>query len=353
MKDRIQSLTRKPWALPAALAVLLMLGMALGIGVGHLARRPAVPPPVPATEPATNTVTEVPPAVPPEPPLPRVEDDANGPAEVVPEVLPPPPVAEVEEVKPPPVAPNPKPKSVSGKPAWQRYAVPFAAPAGRPMIVVVIDDLGLDKRRTKRAMDLPAPLTLSFMTYADDLAAMTATAHERGHELLEHMPMQAMSNHFNAGPNALEVGLPTEELQRRIQWGLDRFTGYVGVNNHMGSRFTADPEGMKVVMQEMKQHGLMFLDSVTTDHSAAPEAARQYGVPFAQRQVFLDNEQTLDTIREQLAKTEAIARKHGQAICIGHPHDTTLTALAEWLPGLEAKGFSMVPLTTLMKEHKP
>ena len=342
MKHRILRLMKLPWAIPAALAVLLILGMGLGIGLGHWLKGASPPSPVLAEAPVLNSE-------PPEPvPVPS-QDDVNGPAMVVPA-----PVV-LAEPPPPQPAPNldpaPKTKGVTGKAAWQRFAVPFTPQAGRPMIVVVIDDLGLDKRRTKRAIDLPSPITMSFMTYAEDLAEMTAAAHQHGHELLVHMPMQAMSTHFDAGPNSLDVGLPVDELHRRIQWGLDRFPGYVGVNNHMGSRFTSDSEGMRVVMQDMKQRGLLFLDSVTTNHSAAGEAARQQGVPFAQRQVFLDNEQNVDAIRQQLAQTEAIARKHGQAICIGHPHDTTLTALAEWLPGLEAKGFSVVPLTTLVKEH--
>ena len=238
------------------------------------------------------------------------------------------------------------------KPAWLRYSVPAKPVAGRPQITIVIDDLGLDKRRTRRAIELPAPLTLAFLTYSEDLPAQTEMAHEHGHELLVHMPMQALSSHFNAGPNVLEVGMSPDELHHRIQWGLDRFTGYVGVNNHMGSRFTGNVDGMVVVMQEMKQRGLLFLDSVTTDVSAAGDAAKRVGgVPFVQRQVFLDNEQSLESIREQLAKTETIARTHGHAVAIGHPHDSTITALAEWLPSLEGKGFSIVPLTTLVKEQ--
>ena len=350
MKQHLHSLARKPWAIPTAFGLLLALGVLLGVGFGHLVkhRHETTPPPVaevapPEPAPIIAAAPSVLEEIPPPPPY-HVEDDVNGPEEVAPV---PPPVVET--------APEPTPEpsgKTKGQPAWLRYAVPGHHGAGRPMIVVVIDDLGLDKRRTRRIIDLPAPLTLSFMTYAEDLAALTASAHEHGHELLVHMPMQAMSAHFSAGPNALEVGMPPQELHHRIDWGLSRFTGYVGVNNHMGSRFTADPAGMAVVMQEIKQRGLLFLDSVTTDHSAAPEAAHRQNIPFAQRQVFLDNEQTLDSIRQQLARTEAIAKKHGQAIAIGHPHDATLAALTAWLPTLEAKGFAIVPLTTLVKENR-
>ena len=375
MRYYLHTLIQKPWAIPAVMGLLLILGLALGIGVGHWVKRSHTPPPPPAVaaaapapqpeQPAAAPVpVDEPAPLPPIPnmpvpsmPVPNMEDDQNGPAVVVPMPAPvPPPPAQVaapppEAVLAPAVTAKPS-RSGNAQPAWLRFAVPSQPVAGRPMIVVVIDDLGLDKRRTHRTLDLPAPLTLSFMTYAEDLPAVTASAHQRGHELLVHMPMQAMSAHFSAGPNALEVGLPPDEIRRRMEWGLDRFTGYVGVNNHMGSRFTADGAGMQVVMQEIKKRGLLFLDSVTTDVSAAPDAAHKAGIPFAQRQVFLDNEQSQEAIRDQLAKTEAIARKHGQAIAIGHPHDATLAALAAWLPGLQAKGFDLVPLTTLVKEQR-
>lgn len=352
MKVKIPNFAKRHLSFSIIVGVTLLLGVGLGIGVGHWVKHHRTSPSVEA-----HSAT------------PNVADDRNGPAEVLP---PPPPAAAalpsepapepapIPETPPPPspVAPAPQkaspPESArsSTKPAWLKYAVAAKPSAGRPQISIVIDDLGLDKRRTKRAIELPAPLTLAFMTYADDLPSQTEMAHDHGHELLVHMPMQALSSHFNAGPNVLEVGMSADELHHRIQWGLERFTGFVGVNNHMGSRFTGNLDGMQVVMQELKQRGLMFLDSVTTDVSAAGDAAKRVGgVPFVQRQVFLDNEQSLDSIREQLAKTEAIARSHGHAIAIGHPHDATLTALADWLPTLEAKGFSVVPVTTLVKEQ--
>nr|CAM75020.1 Protein of unknown function DUF610 [Magnetospirillum gryphiswaldense MSR-1] len=219
------------------------------------------------------------------------------------------------------------------------------------MIAVVIDDLGVDRKRSERVTTLPAPLTLAWMTYADNLRPITQAARQRGHELMVHVPMQPQSESYDPGPDVLEVGLPTEELRRRLRWGLSRFDGFVGINNHMGSRFTADRAGMNVVMDEIRARGLLFLDSVTTQKSVAPDLARQYGVPFAARHVFLDNEMTVSAVRGQLAKTEAYARKYGAAIAIGHPHDGTIEALAGWLPGLEAKGFVLVPVTTIVKRE--
>ncbi len=335
---KIRGLTPRDWTLVGAGAGLLVVGIGIGIVIG----RAMIPPPPAPPQPIVQ-----------EQDAPQVHtgDDSNGP------VLVEPPSPEPEPALPEPTH-MAKPAEIqtatvaAARPAWRKFAVPVTVAADKPKIAIIIDDLGLDRRRTLRALDLPPPLTLAFLTYAEDLPAQTEAAHQHGHELLVHMPMQAVSSHFNAGPNTLEVGLSDQDLRARIDWGLGRFTGYVGVNNHMGSRFTADEPGMAIVMAEMKRRGLLFVDSVTTDVSQAGGAAKRLGVPFLQRQVFLDNEQTMDSIRHQLAETESIARRHGQAIAIGHPHDATLTALSEWLPTLAAKGFEIVPVTALLKEKK-
>ncbi len=243
----------------------------------------------------------------------------------------------------------PVPKQISGPPAWVRYAVPTPKTGGKPMIAIVIDDLGLDRKRSEKVTQLKGPLTLAWMTYAEDLPKMTRQARARGHELMLHVPMQPMSDSFNPGPDVLSITASPEENRRRLIWGLDRFEGFVGINNHMGSRFTADRDGMRVVMAELKKRGLLFLDSLTTDKSVGADLAKAEGVPFAARQVFIDNEQSVQAVLAQLSKAESYARKHGMAIAIGHPHDATIEALSQWLPGLEAKGLVLVPVTTIVR----
>ena len=354
----------KPWAVSLLMAVVLLGGVGIGIVVGYgiLSAR-SERQESKAWEQAEMQVDRPSPReemlVLPEPepekfdplipiPMPRpggMADDGFAPAAEE-EALPPVQLAAIPLPVPPPLA-LPEP---TGKPAWVRFAVPQPPLGGRPLIVVVIDDLGVDRRRSEKVVALPPPLTLAWMTYAENLRGITQTARQRGHELMVHVPMQPQSESYDPGPDVLEVGLATEELRRRLRWGLSRFDGFVGINNHMGSRFTADRVGMNVVMEEIRARGLLFLDSVTTQKSVAPDLARQYGVPFAARHIFLDNEMSVAAVRGQLAKTEAYARKHGAAIAIGHPHDGTIEALASWLPGLEARGFTLVPLTTIVRQ---
>lgn len=239
-------------------------------------------------------------------------------------------------------------KDSSKLPPWQRYAQPIKL-NGKPEIVIVMDDLGLDRRGARRTIDLPGPLTLSFMSYAEDLAKQAADARKAGHELMLHVPMEPSSTAINPGPNVLLSGMPESELKKSIDWNLDQMSGYVGINNHMGSRFTADKEGMRSVVKALRQRGYLFLDSVTSGKSVAHETARDGGIPYAVRNVFLDHDDDLDRIRAQLRHTEQIARRTGLAIAIGHPRDKTIEALKEWLPTLSTKGFQLVPISAVVR----
>ncbi len=237
---------------------------------------------------------------------------------------------------------------------WLTNAITFnpeqtGLPSDAPMIAIVIDDMGVDRRRSPQVIALPGPMTLSFLTYARDLEAQTQAALEAGHELMIHIPMEPGSNTVDPGPNVLRVEDTIEQTLERLRWGLDKFDGYVGLNNHMGSKFTQHRDGVRAVLEEVRDRGLLFLDSRTAAGSVASEIAREIGVPFATRNVFLDHVDEEEEIRKSLAQTERLARKNGAAVAIGHPHDKTIKILAEWLPTVTEKGFMLVPMSELVR----
>lgn len=342
----------RPWAVPALMALVLVAGLGLGLGIGVLSGGGDSEQAETVLDRPPRPVEEIAPQLPdPQAGLltvPRARPGGAADEFRAPELAPAPERAEPEpEPELAAIAPVPEPVS-KGLPAWKVHAVPAPRTDGRPMIAIVIDDMGIDKRRTAQVGALPGPLTLSWLTYADDLKVQTQAARRGGHEMMLHVPMEPMGDKYDPGPDVLEVKLSAEEIRRRLTWGLDRFDGYVGVNNHMGSRFTANAPGMEVVMRELGRRGLLFMDSVTTQKSVAPELAQRHAIPFAARNVFLDNEQSVQAVRTQLGKLEAHARKHGAAIAIGHPYDETIQALAGWLPGLAQRGFVLVPVSTIV-----
>lgn len=313
---------------------------AAGIAIGAwLAKpEPKVAPPVARAAAATTAPTaaaEAPQAT-PSIPLPRLAV----PEPALQAAVPPPPEPATTSV-----APN----AAAAVPAWRRFAVAAEPAAGRPMIAIVLDDLGIDKRRARRAIELPAPVTLAFLPYATELSEQTAEARARGHELLVHLPMQPHGHNSDPGPNVLDIELGADEVRGRIAWSLRQFEGFVGVNNHMGSRFTESAEGMRLVAEAMRDNGLLFLDSLTSAKSVGERTAHSLGVPSTSRDVFLDNTDTAAEVELRLAQTERVARESGAAIAIGHPRDATLNVLEAWIPKARAAGFVLVPLTAVVE----
>ena len=193
-------------------------------------------------------------------------------------------------------------------------------------------------------------MTMSFLPYAKDLPEQARAARAKGHELMLHMPMEP-SGRNDPGPGALLLSLSDAELRQRMTNALESFGGYVGINNHMGSRFTANRPDMELVMRQLKPRGLMFLDSRTTAQSVGDQTARELGVPSIVRHVFLDDDESVEAVRRKLAETEAVARRQGFVVAIGHPHDATLQALAEWLPTVPGKGLVLAPSTAILRKR--
>jgi len=233
---------------------------------------------------------------------------------------------------------------------WRRNAVPFRDLRSKPLVSIVIDDVGLDRARSKRAWELPGPMTMSFLPYAKDLPEQARAARARGHELMLHMPMEPNGRN-DPGPGALMVSMSDAELRQKLVVALESFGGYVGINNHMGSRFTTNRPDMELVMRQLKPRGLMFLDSRTSPQSVGDQTAQEIGVPSIVRHVFLDDEDTVEAVRRKLAETEAVARRQGFVVAIGHPHESTLQALAEWLPTVQGKGLALAPSTAILRKR--
>jgi polysaccharide deacetylase 2 family uncharacterized protein YibQ len=179
------------------------------------------------------------------------------------------------------------------------------------------------------------------------LAQQAELARAAGHELLLHVPMEPIGQEW-PGPRALLTSFGRHELVSRLRAHLLRLPGFVGINNHMGSRLTADRDHMTWVMAELHARQLLFIDSLTTPRSVATDEARRQGVPYARRDVFLDNEPSADRILDRLAEVERIAKRKGHAMAIGHPHRATIEALRHWLPRLQERGLILVPVSAIV-----
>lgn len=233
-------------------------------------------------------------------------------------------------------------------PACQQHAVvlPTFVPGAR-MIALLIDDMGEARMWSDRIVALPGPLTLSYFPHSPDLAEQVEAARRGSHEIMLHLPMEPEDQAENPGPDPLLTGLNADELRRRAISMLDSIDGYVGGNNHMGSRFTTDETAMALVLAEVQERGLLFVDSRTESDSVGERLARALGVPTLRRDVFLDNDADGVRIGMQLDALERHARDHGYAIGIAHPRPKTIEVLSRWLSNVARRGFVLDPISTI------
>lgn len=244
------------------------------------------------------------------------------------------------------VDPKPMPNY---KRTWEGDAAAFTTKGGGAKIVIIIDDLGMDKQRTQAIVDINGPLTLAYLPYAHGLKDSTDQAKAKGHELIIHMPMEPMNGDINPGRIALLDNMSADELREQLNSAFGSFDGYIGINNHMGSRITQNRAAMEVVMAVLAEKGLAFVDSKTISTSVAADTARQYGLDMAERDVFIDHVESDNFVAEAFLKLERIAKTQGYAIGIGHPKDVTIRGLKAWLPTLRDRGFVLAPVSAVLK----
>ena len=247
------------------------------------------------------------------------------------------------EVPPQPTTGMPQQPAVGPGPEVEPENAPPHAGPPAPQVAVLIDDMGLLEGATRKAIALDPAVSMAFLPYARNSAALAREALAAGHRVLLHMPMEP-AGIADPGPNALLVGMAAAEIRTRLATAFDSVPGAIGLNNHMGSRFTADAAAMASVIDVVSSRGLMILDSMTTPNSVVGQLARPLGVPSGARDVFLDNDRDAAAIDRQLAEAERIARNTGLAVAIGHPYDETIEAIARWLPQARARGIEPVPI---------
>ncbi|PPS32691.1 hypothetical protein BVY11_02825 [Pseudomonas amygdali pv. morsprunorum] len=227
-----------------------------------------------------------------------------------------------------------------------------AAPAentGKPpkaYLSLIIDDLGQNPARDSRTLALPGPVTLAIMPDTPHATEFAREAHRAGKTVMLHMPMDPAT-----GPYAWHPELPLPELESRLNAALLKVPYAAGINNHMGSRMTAEPVAMTWLMAELQRRHLFFVDSRTSAKTVAAAEAQRIGLASVSRDVFLDDERTAEAITRQLQTAIKIARKHGSAVVIGHPYPVTLDVLERELPKLKDQGVEWIDLRSMISER--
>lgn len=219
-------------------------------------------------------------------------------------------------------------------------------------IAIVLDDFGYmswDESLIEHFCALPQLLTFAVLPNEGGVAAIVDLVQSHGHQVILHLPMEPDDPEKDPGEEAIRSDQTDGEIRQRVRQALRRVPGAAGVNNHMGSRATADSRVMEQVLQVLKEEQLFFLDSRTTTETVAYALAKGLGVPALSRDLFIDQIDDPQAIESQLWNLAALAARGGQAIGIGHDRQNTLLALRAVLPRLETRGFRFVLLSQLAR----
>ncbi|ATB65096.1 divergent polysaccharide deacetylase family protein [Pseudomonas mosselii] len=220
-----------------------------------------------------------------------------------------------------------------------------AAP-GKAYMSIIIDDLGQSSERDSRTLALPGPVTMAIMPDTPHATDFARQAHKAGKTVILHMPMDPAT-----GPYAWHPGTPIDELGRRLDAALAKVPYVTGINNHMGSRMTAQREPMHWLMEELQRRHLFFVDSRTSAATVAAAEAQAAGLAHVSRDVFLDDVRTVESISKQLQQGIALARRQGSAVLIGHPYPQTLEVLQREIPQLRQQGIELIGLHQMIGER--
>jgi len=232
--------------------------------------------------------------------------------------------------------------------------VPNANAEGAPraVISIIIDDIGYRTKEAKQLINLPANLTYAVLPNAPAAESLARLAHAHGREVMLHMPMESLSGKA-AEAGVLKMDMGEKQVVSAIRAAIAKVPHATGMNNHQGSLLTRHPGHMAWVMKEMGRQGYFFVDSMTSSQSVAEGIAAEEGVPVVRRDVFLDHDIDVKSIKRQFSRLIQMAWKNGYAVGIGHPHPETLQVLKEMLPMLSALRIELVPVSRQMHIQSP
>lgn len=200
-----------------------------------------------------------------------------------------------------------------------------------PRLVIVIDDLGASPAALQQLLALDFPVTMAFWPHGAHSKEGALAAHAKGREIIVHQPMEPLGYpKVRPGPNVLLSGMSEARIRKAVAEGIAAVPHAVGLNNHMGSRFTQSREGVSAVIRLLKERGLFMLDSLTDSRSVFADQGRRMGINYYRRNVFLDVEHSREAVLAALKRAERIALLSGQAVAIGHPLPETLAGLKAW-----------------------
>ncbi len=216
-----------------------------------------------------------------------------------------------------------------------------------PRIAIIIDDIGHSLSRAEQFLRIDAPITFSILPRLANSEVLGIKIDKNGHEIMLHQPMEPYSTNYDPGPGALYVDHTTHKIVSIMEKNISEMPLAIGVNNHMGSRFTSNPKKIRGALEVIRDRQLFFVDSLTSNRSIGYKMARSIHMTTGYRNIFLDNIPDESAILLQLCKLENHARINGSAVGIGHPFPQTAAAITRFTQALSSD-ISLVHISGLL-----
>lgn len=198
--------------------------------------------------------------------------------------------------------------------------------SSKPKLAIIIDDVGV-KSHVNAIKSLNIPITMSFLP-PSKARPNSAKLASKEKIYMVHLPLEAQS--FSAEePNTLRISDSSAKIGNRIEYIKEMFPRVRYVNNHTGSKFTSNELAMNRLIYALDKENINFIDSRTTAQTKAPKIMKSLGKKYIARDVFLDHETSKAYVKKAIKKAIEIAKSHGTAIAIGHPHANTLMGIHE------------------------
>jgi uncharacterized protein len=224
-------------------------------------------------------------------------------------------------------------------------------PGSGGKIAIIIDDWGQTTANCKYLKEIPEPLAVSILPglrHTKDVANCAGLNHKL---TMLHLPLEAMHNFDFYPPDyIIKTTMNPDLVSKIVDEDLAQLPTIEGVNNHMGSKATADRPLMRIILRKLRKKGLFFVDSMTSHYSVSAELAGEMGLAYGKRDVFLDNINTREAITKQMMILAKEARRRGYAVAIGHDRHLTMQVIKDEIPWLEKQGFQFVSIKVLLKK---
>ena len=226
--------------------------------------------------------------------------------------------------------------------------IPRVPVAIKGKIAIVIDDWGYNLNNLPILDQIKYPLTISVLPNLSYSRVIAENLHKRKLEIILHLPMEPREK-YRLEKNTIMTSMDESTIRNIFNQDLADVPYVSGVSNHMGSMATDSPKTMRIIFKELKRRKLYFLDSLVSSESVCFDLAHKMHIPFAKRDVFLDNKEETEYIKEQIYKLKTRATVYGQAIGIGHDQRITLEVLKEVMPELDREGYKFVFVSELVR----